>query len=42
MENYYGTKSRRAGEYLRSLPFKKKIPFKQMFPETSDLALGST
>jgi hypothetical protein len=41
MENYYGTKSRRASEYLRSLPF-KKIPLKQMFPETSDLALDST
>jgi mitogen-activated protein kinase 1/3 len=39
MEDYYGIKSRRAREYIRSLPFKKKIPFKQMFPKTSDLAL---
>jgi mitogen-activated protein kinase 1/3 len=34
-----GIKSRRAREYIRSLPFKKKIPWKAMFPKTSDLAL---
>lgn len=39
MEDYYGIKSRRAREYIRSLPFKKKIPWKVMFPRTSDLAL---
>ncbi|KAI4812169.1 mitogen-activated protein kinase [Aureobasidium sp. EXF-8845] len=39
MEDYYGIKSRRAREYIRSLPFKKKIPWKAMFPKTSDLAL---
>jgi mitogen-activated protein kinase 1/3 len=39
MEDYYGIKSRRAREYIRSLPFKKKIPLKAMFPKTSDLAL---
>ena len=39
MEDYYGIKSRRAREYIRSLPFKKKIPWKAMFPRTSDLAL---
>ena len=39
MEDYYGIKSRRAREYIRSLPFKKKVPFKGMFPKTSDLAL---
>lgn len=39
MEDYYGIKSRRAREYIRSLPFKKKIPFKAMFPRTSELAL---
>ena len=39
MEDYYGIKSRRAREYIRSLPFKKKIPMKSMFPKTSDLAL---
>jgi mitogen-activated protein kinase 1/3 len=39
MEDYYGIKSRRAREYIRSLPFKKKIPFKHIFPKTNDLAL---
>lgn len=39
MEDYYGIKSRRAREYIRSLPFKKKIPLKAMFTKTSDLAL---
>ena len=39
IEDYYGIKSRRAREYIRSLPFKKKVPFKSMFPKTSDLAL---
>lgn len=39
MEDYYGIKSRRAREYIRSLPFKKKIPWKVMFPQSSDLAL---
>ncbi|KKZ66188.1 mitogen-activated protein kinase [[Emmonsia] crescens] len=39
MEDYYGIKSRRAREYIRSLPFKKKIPLKALFPKTSDLAL---
>ena len=39
MEDYYGIKSRRAREYIRSLPFKKKIPLKAMFPKQSELAL---
>ena len=39
MEDYYGIKSRRAREYIRSLPFKKKIPFKALFPKSNDLAL---
>lgn len=39
MEDYYGIKSRRAREYIRSLPFKKKIPMRTLFPNTSDLAL---
>jgi mitogen-activated protein kinase 1/3 len=39
MEDYYGIKSRRAREYIRSLPFKKKLPLKSLFPKTSDLAL---
>jgi mitogen-activated protein kinase 1/3 len=39
MEDYYGIKSRRAREYIRSLPFKKKIPWKVMFPQVNELAL---
>ena len=39
MEDYYGIKSRRAREYIRSLPFKKKVPLKTMFPKTSEPAL---
>lgn len=39
MEDYYGIKSRRAREYIRSLPFKKKTPWRAMFPGTTDLAL---
>lgn len=39
MEDYYGIKSRRAREYIRSLPFKKRIPFSAMFPRTSPQAL---
>lgn len=39
MEDYYGIKSRRAREYIRSLPFKKRIPFASMFPKTSPQAL---
>jgi len=39
MEDYYGIKSRRAREYIRSLPFKKKIPFRALFPKSNDMAL---
>lgn len=39
MEDYYGIKSRRAREYIRSLPFKKKVPLKSMFAKSSDVAL---
>jgi mitogen-activated protein kinase 1/3 len=39
MEDYYGIKSRRAREYIRSLSFKKRTPFAQLFPNTSPLAL---
>jgi mitogen-activated protein kinase 1/3 len=39
MEDYYGIKSRRAREYIRSLPFKKKIPLKLIFTKASDVAL---
>jgi mitogen-activated protein kinase 1/3 len=32
MEDYYGIKSRRAREYIRSLPFKKKVDLEALFP----------
>lgn len=31
MEDYYNIKSKRAREYIRSLPFCKKIPFNELF-----------
>jgi len=39
MEDFYGIKSRRARDYIRSLPFKKRIPFIHMFPHANPLAL---
>ena len=39
MEDYYGIKSRRAREYIRSLPFKRRIPFSEMFPQSNPVAL---
>ena len=39
MEDYYGIKSRRAREYIRSLPFRRRIPSKALFPKSNDLAL---
>jgi mitogen-activated protein kinase 1/3 len=39
MEDFYGIKSRRARDYIRSLPFKRRIPFKDMFPNANALAL---
>ncbi|KAG5458716.1 MAG: kinase-like domain-containing protein, partial [Olpidium bornovanus] len=33
MDDFYAIKSRRARDYIRSLPFKKKASFKQMFPK---------
>lgn len=39
MEDYYGIKSRRAREYIRSLPFKKKIHFSAMYPKANPLAI---
>ncbi|RUS20111.1 kinase-like domain-containing protein [Endogone sp. FLAS-F59071] len=35
MEDFYGIKSRRARDYIRSLPFKKRIPFAHMFPNAN-------
>lgn len=39
MEDYYGIKSRRAREYIRLLPFKRKVPFDQMYPNANPAAL---
>uniref|UniRef100_A0A060T4U5 Mitogen-activated protein kinase n=1 Tax=Blastobotrys adeninivorans TaxID=409370 RepID=A0A060T4U5_BLAAD len=39
MEDYYSVKSRRAREYIRSQPFKKKTPFAQLFPQANPLAV---
>ncbi|KAK6892232.1 Extracellular signal-regulated kinase 1 [Candida tropicalis] len=42
MEDYYNIKSKRAREYIRSLPFCKKIPFSELFnsrPGINPLAL---
>ena len=42
MEDYYNIKSKRAREYIRSLPFCKKIPFNELFnnkPGINPLAL---
>lgn len=39
MEDYYGIKSRRARDYIRQLPFTKKIHFQTIFPKTSELAV---
>jgi mitogen-activated protein kinase 1/3 len=39
MEDYYSVKSRRAREYIRSLPFKKKTSFQTLFPNANPLAI---
>ncbi|KAK9765492.1 mitogen activated protein kinase [Basidiobolus ranarum] len=39
MEDFYSIKSRRARDYIKSLPFKKKIPFSQMFPNANPHAI---
>ncbi|KAG5438366.1 hypothetical protein PCANB_002854 [Pneumocystis canis] len=39
MDDYYGIKSRRAREYIRSLPFRKRVSFSTIFPKANPLAL---
>lgn len=39
MEDFYGIKSRRARDYIRTLAFKRRIPFSSMFPDANPLAL---
>lgn len=37
MDDFYGIKSRRARDYIRSLPFKKRIPFARLFPHANPM-----
>ncbi|ODV96607.1 hypothetical protein PACTADRAFT_48438 [Pachysolen tannophilus NRRL Y-2460] len=39
MEDYYSIKSRRAKEYIKSLPLRKKVPFDKLFPNANPLAI---
>ena len=39
MEDYYNIKLKRAREYIRSLPFCKKIPFNELFANANPLAV---
>ncbi|CEG75820.1 Putative Mitogen-activated protein kinase [Rhizopus microsporus] len=39
MDDFYGIKSRRARDYIRSLPFKKRIPFSRLLPNANPLAV---
>ncbi|KAI9479613.1 mitogen-activated protein kinase [Zychaea mexicana] len=39
MDDFYGIKSRRARDYIRSLPFKKRIPFARLFPNANPQAV---
>ncbi|KAI8638342.1 mitogen-activated protein kinase [Parasitella parasitica] len=39
MDDFYGIKSRRARDYIRSLPFKKRIPFANLFPHANPMAV---
>lgn len=40
MEDYYNIKSKRAREYIRSLPFRKKMPLASIFPsDTNPMAI---
>ncbi|KAI8069409.1 mitogen-activated protein kinase [Gongronella butleri] len=39
MDDFYGIKSRRARDYIRSLPFKKRVPFSRLFPNANPLAI---
>ncbi|KAL0076408.1 hypothetical protein J3Q64DRAFT_1771659 [Phycomyces blakesleeanus] len=39
MDDFYGIKSRRARDYIRSLPFKRRIPFSRLFPTASPMAV---
>lgn len=42
MEDYYNIKLKRAREYIRSLPFCKKIPFEELFQNAQQNGTGTT
>ncbi|TCD60774.1 MAP kinase Pmk1 [Steccherinum ochraceum] len=39
LDDFYAITSQRSREYIRALPFRKKKPFNQLFPEANPLAL---
>lgn len=39
IDEFYAITSRRSKEYIRSLPFRKKVPFKVLYPKASDEAI---
>ncbi|KXN68118.1 MAP kinase 1 [Conidiobolus coronatus NRRL 28638] len=39
MDDFYAIGSKRARDYIRGLPFKRKIPFNTLFPNASPLAI---
>ena len=39
IDDFYAINSTRSREYIRALPFRKKKPFNQLFPDANPLAL---
>ncbi|TFY60320.1 hypothetical protein EVG20_g7458 [Dentipellis fragilis] len=39
LDDFYAITSQRSREYLRALPFRKKRPFEQLFPDANPLAI---
>ena len=39
LEEFYGITSRRSRDYIRALPFRKRKPFAQLFPNANPLAV---
>ncbi|KAA1472372.1 Pkinase-domain-containing protein [Dentipellis sp. KUC8613] len=39
LDDFYAITSQRSREYLRALPFRKKKPFEQLFPDANPLAI---
>ena len=40
LDDFYAITSQRSREYIRALPFRKKKPFSQLFPEANPLVSG--